>query len=170
MKVLVIPDVHLKPQMFRQAAAIMRAGKAKRAVCLMDIPDDRQEMMAPLHAMKKPMMRQSGLLWFRCAWYGNHGLGCLALSEAWMQLGSITNSASCWSCGGVQKVQSHYVQKDRSCAIFLCGGVLNYFVEEYVRGESKRHDVVRGEEVYKKVGPKCGMICHRSGCARSILV
>jgi len=24
MKVLVIPDVHLKPQMFRQAAAIMR--------------------------------------------------------------------------------------------------------------------------------------------------
>ena len=40
MRVLVIPDVHLKPQMFRQAADFMRAGKAKRAVCLMDIPDD----------------------------------------------------------------------------------------------------------------------------------
>ena len=40
MKVLVIPDVHLKPQMSRQAAALMRTGKTKRAVCLMDIPDD----------------------------------------------------------------------------------------------------------------------------------
>ena len=49
MRVLVIPDVHLKPQMFRQAAAFMRAGKAKRAVCLMDIPDDWD--------------REYGLLW-----------------------------------------------------------------------------------------------------------
>ena len=40
MKVLVIPDVHLKPQMFRQAAAIMNTRVADRAVCLMDIPDD----------------------------------------------------------------------------------------------------------------------------------
>ena len=40
MKVLVIPDVHLKPQMFRQAAAIMNTRVADRAVCLMDIPAD----------------------------------------------------------------------------------------------------------------------------------
>lgn len=40
MKVLVIPDVHLKPQMFKQATALLRAGAAERAVCLMDIPDD----------------------------------------------------------------------------------------------------------------------------------
>ena len=40
MKVLVIPDVHLKPFMFKQAAALMHQGIAKRAVCLMDIPDD----------------------------------------------------------------------------------------------------------------------------------
>ena len=40
MKVLVIPDVHLKPQMFKQAAALLQAGVAGRAVCLMDIPDD----------------------------------------------------------------------------------------------------------------------------------
>ena len=36
-KVLVIPDVHLKPWMFDRAAGIMKDG---RAVCLMDIPDD----------------------------------------------------------------------------------------------------------------------------------
>ena len=40
MKVLVIPDVHLKPFMFKQAAELMEQGIAKRAVCLMDIPDD----------------------------------------------------------------------------------------------------------------------------------
>ena len=40
MKVLVIPDVHLKPWMFEQAAVLMREKKADRAVCLMDIPDD----------------------------------------------------------------------------------------------------------------------------------
>ena len=40
MKVLVIPDVHLKPFMFQQAATLMKQGIAERAVCLMDIPDD----------------------------------------------------------------------------------------------------------------------------------
>lgn len=36
MKVLIIPDVHLKPFMFKQAAELMERGIAKRAVCLMD--------------------------------------------------------------------------------------------------------------------------------------
>ena len=38
--ILVIPDVHLKPYMFEQAARIMKSGIADQAVCLMDIPDD----------------------------------------------------------------------------------------------------------------------------------
>ena len=40
MKVLVIPDVHLKPWIFSQAAKLMKDGAADRAVCLMDIADD----------------------------------------------------------------------------------------------------------------------------------
>ncbi|MBE5824020.1 MAG: metallophosphoesterase [Butyrivibrio sp.] len=40
MKVLVIPDIHLKPWIFDRAAEILREGKAEGAVCLMDIPDD----------------------------------------------------------------------------------------------------------------------------------
>lgn len=40
MKVLVIPDVHLKPWMFDRAAEIIREGTVEKAVCLMDIPDD----------------------------------------------------------------------------------------------------------------------------------
>lgn len=40
MKVLVIPDIHLKVWIFDRAADILEDGKADRAVCLMDIPDD----------------------------------------------------------------------------------------------------------------------------------
>ena len=40
MRVLVIPDVHLKPWMFTRAADIMNRDIADKAVCLMDIADD----------------------------------------------------------------------------------------------------------------------------------
>jgi len=40
MRVLVIPDVHLKTWLFDRAEEILRDGKADRAVCLMDLPDD----------------------------------------------------------------------------------------------------------------------------------
>lgn len=40
MKVLVIPDIHLKPWIFNEAENLMKKGVADRAVCLMDIADD----------------------------------------------------------------------------------------------------------------------------------
>ena len=40
MKVLVIPDIHLKTWIFDRAETILKAGKADRAVCLTDMPDD----------------------------------------------------------------------------------------------------------------------------------
>ena len=40
MKVLVIPDVHLKTWIFDKAENVLKLGKADRAVCLMDMPDD----------------------------------------------------------------------------------------------------------------------------------
>ena len=40
MRVLVISDIHLKPWIFDRAEKILKDGKADRAVCLMDIPDD----------------------------------------------------------------------------------------------------------------------------------
>lgn len=40
MRVLVIPDIHLKTWIFDRAEDILKAGKADRAVCLMDMPDD----------------------------------------------------------------------------------------------------------------------------------
>ena len=40
MKVLVIPDIHLKPWIFDSSENILKSGQADRAVCLMDMPDD----------------------------------------------------------------------------------------------------------------------------------
>ena len=40
MRILVIPDIHLKTWIFDRAEVIMKSGKADRAVCLMDMPDD----------------------------------------------------------------------------------------------------------------------------------
>lgn len=40
MKVLVIPDIHLKPWLFDRAEDILKNGMADRAICLMDMPDD----------------------------------------------------------------------------------------------------------------------------------
>ena len=50
MKILMIPDVHLKPFMFRQAAQLMNRKEADLAVCLMDIADDwRQQYNIDLY-------------------------------------------------------------------------------------------------------------------------
>ena len=50
MKVLVIPDVHLKPWMFDRASELMKSEKADQAVCLTDIPDDwNQELNLDLY-------------------------------------------------------------------------------------------------------------------------
>ena len=43
MKVLIIPDVHLKPWIFDRASKLMKEKTADRAVCLMDIADDWQQ-------------------------------------------------------------------------------------------------------------------------------
>lgn len=40
MRILVIPDIHLKTWIFDRAEDILKADKADRAVCLMDMPDD----------------------------------------------------------------------------------------------------------------------------------
>ena len=40
MRILVIPDIHLKTWIFDRAEDILKADKADRAACLMDMPDD----------------------------------------------------------------------------------------------------------------------------------
>ena len=74
MKVLVIPDVHLKPWMFDRAAELLKDGAADRAVCLMDIPDDwRQEFNLDLYVQTFDAAIQFAKDFPETLWcYGNH--------------------------------------------------------------------------------------------------
>ncbi len=76
MKVLVIPDVHLKPAMFLKADELMKQGVADRAVCLMDIPDDwNQEFNLDLYGQTYDAAIDFAKAYQYTLWaYGNHDL------------------------------------------------------------------------------------------------
>ena len=97
MKVLVIPDVHLKPEMFRKATALMKEGLAERAVCLMDLADSwGKEYDIPLYEETYDEAIRFAKKFPETAWcYGNHDLSYL-----WHQLES-----------GYSSMASYTVQK-----------------------------------------------------------
>lgn len=82
MKILVIPDVHLKPWIFERASGLLDSGIADKAVSLMDIPDDFNQQLnldLYLHTFNMAIWFQKNYpetLW--C--YGNHDL-----SYVWYQ-------------------------------------------------------------------------------------
>lgn len=136
MKILVIPDVHLKPWMFDRASEILNSGAAKNAVCLMDIPDDwGQEYNLGLYeetfdAAIRFQKEFPETLW--C--YGNHDL-----SYEWLQYESGFSSVA---IPVVQKKLSELRRElpDRSQmayihriddVLFLHGGLTHAFVKYY---------------------------------------
>ena len=136
MKVLVIPDVHLKPWMFDRAAEIMNDGKAEKAVCLMDIPDDwGQEYNLGLYeetfdAAIRFQKQFQETLW--C--YGNHDL-----SYEWLQYESGFSSVAIpvvnEKIGALRrelpdKSQMAYVHRIDN-VLFLHGGLTHAFVRYY---------------------------------------
>lgn len=137
MKVLVIPDVHLKTRIFHRAMSLMKQGIAERAVCLMDIADDWDRGMriglyeecfdaAIAFAREYP-----DTLW--C--YGNHDL-----SYIW------TMNETGYSPFAQRTVQKKLAELNRALpadnpikyvqridnVLFSHGGVLEYFVEKNV--------------------------------------
>ena len=137
MKVLVIPDVHLKPWMFERAEEIMKKKMAERAVCLMDIPDDwNQEYNLELYrdtfdAAIAFAKRYPDTLW--C--YGNHDLSYL-----WNKSESGYSPAAAYTvakkldelaCALPERNEIRYVQKIDQ-VLFCHGGILDYFVRNAV--------------------------------------
>lgn len=56
MKVLVIPDVYLKPWMFARASELMQKENVEQAVCLMDIADDWNQQYNLAGVQKAPRL------------------------------------------------------------------------------------------------------------------
>ena len=145
MKVLVIPDIHLKPYIFMRAKELLREGVADTAVCLMDIPDDWgkqfmiEEYVKTYDEAISFAKEYPDSLW--C--YGNHDL-CYLWDERETGYSAIAKYTVC-----KKLLELHAVlDKDNPVSyvkmvdnvMFCHGGVSRYFVEKYVPA-SKYDDV-----------------------------
>jgi len=157
MKVLVIPDVHLKPYMFQRAAELLRQGVAERAVCLMDIADDwNKQNNVGLYEETYGAAVEFAKAFPDTLWcYGNHDV-----SYVWHRMET-----------GYSKMAAFTVQKcliDLKAALpennpikfvqridnvlFSHGGVREYFVNEHVP-EEKVQDVDAVLDMINGMGP-----------------
>ena len=137
MKVLVIPDVHLKPDMFRHAAALMKAKIADKAVCLMDIADDWGkgfEIALYEETYDEAIRFAKSFPETRWVW-GNHDLSYrwYCLESGYSSMASFTVQKKLLELQQALPENNpiRFVQKIDN-VLFAHGGILNYFVEEYV--------------------------------------
>ena len=137
MKVLVIPDVHLKPWMFERAAELLKEGNADRAVCLMDIPDDwRQEFNLDLYIQTFDAAIQFAKNFPETLWcYGNHDI-CYPWNQRETGYSKI---APCTVCEKLRKLQEALLEEKQLAflhridhVLFCHGGLTDDFVRQYV--------------------------------------
>lgn len=137
MKVLVIPDIHLKPYMFRHAAALMRTNITDKAVCLMDIADDwGKAYEVSLYEETFDEAIHFANMFPDTLWcWGNHDL-----SYRWHCLESGYSSMASFTVQKklIQLQQSlpennsiQFIQKIDN-VLFSHGGISKVFVEEYI--------------------------------------
>lgn len=149
MKVLVIPDIHLKYWMFEEAAKIMDRGDVDLAVCLMDIPDawnvqnDRQLYMDTFDAAIEFHKKFPGTLW--C--WGNHEAGYLWERQL-EEDGRGTHSGFSVMCAGtvrqkLDELSAHipggqlaFIHRIDN-VLFLHGGLPEYFISKYFSAEER---------------------------------
>ena len=137
MRALVIPDVHLKPYMFAEAAERMSRGVADCAVCLMDIPDDwGREYDLELYVQTFDAAISFAKEFPDTLWcYGNHDLCYL-----WNERESGYSRAAAYTVRNKleelkdalpSENQLRYIHRIDD-VLFCHGGILQAFVEENV--------------------------------------
>ena len=137
MKVLVIPDVHLKPSMFDRATVLLKDGVADKAVCLMDLPDGfKQEYNITLYELTYDRAIKFQKDFPETLWcYGNHDLSYVwerletgfspyAISTVNSKLNRLKSSLPSLS----QMAYIHRVDN----VLFAHGGLTQKFVRQYV--------------------------------------
>lgn len=143
MKVLVIPDCHLKPWMFAQADTIMKKGIADKAVCLMDLADDfgvhdDAQYLETYETAIAFAKEHPDTLW--C--YGNHDLSYIwgepetgfhpeKRGLVCQEIKKLTNALP-------KKSQLAYIHKiDKT--LFMHGGLANLFVQLRVAPQNRKN-------------------------------
>ena len=143
MKVLVIPDVHLKPWMFRDAAKLLKAGTADHAVSLMDIADDfDKEMNINLYEETYDAAISLAKEFPDTLWcYGNHDLsydwGYLETGYSPYAESTVIRKLSELQRVLKNELQLAYVHRIDQ-VLFSHGGVTQEFVREHISARESR--------------------------------
>ena len=137
MKVMVIPDVHLKPWMFHRASELMKEIKPDRAVCLMDIADDwRQQFNLDLYIQTYDAAIAFAKEYPNTLWcYGNHDVCYL-----WNQRETGYSKIAPWTVCEKLRILRESLPDERQLAylhridnvLFSHGGLTDAFVRRYV--------------------------------------
>ena len=145
MKVLVIPDVHLKPWIFHRASELMKDKTADLAVCLMDIADDwRQQFNLDLYIQTYNAAVRFAVDFSETLWcYGNHDVCYL-----WNQRETGYSKIAPWTVCEKLRILRESLPDEKQLAfihridnvLFSHGGLAEAFVRRYV--PSEQHDDV----------------------------
>lgn len=158
MKVIVIPDVHLKPWIFDEAERIMRKDKIETAVCLGDIADDWMKTFQ-INAYEETYERaiQFAEKHKASQWvYGNHDL-CYQLN--YRETG-YSVMASRTVCEEMAKLEKTLADTGRELtfvrrigrAVFSHGGLSEDFAAEILEKESGSLSIGSTEELDGLIG------------------
>ena len=138
MRVLVIPDVHLKPWMFDSAEKLLKSGIADTTVCLMDLPDDwDQERNIDLYISTFDRAISFAAAFKDSLWcYGNHDLSYL-----WRGMESgYSFAAELTAYGKLKELRAVLEPDDRlkyihriDNVLFMHGGLTDEFVKSFTR-------------------------------------
>ena len=137
MKILIIPDVHLKPWMFLRASNIMDSGAADQAICLMDIADDwRQQFNLDLYEQTYDAAISFSGEYPDTLWcYGNHDL-CYLWNQRETGYSKIAPRMVCEKLRVLREAlpderQLAYLHRIDN-VVFSHGGLSDAFVHRYV--------------------------------------
>ena len=140
MKVLVIPDVHLKPWIFDEARDLFKEKVAEVAICLMDIADDwgQERNLSLYEETYDSAIRFAKQLKDSLWCYGNHDIS--------YKIGALESGYSVWAedivrhkvselenllCNSGRLAYIHRIDN----VLFLHGGLTDYFVKQNVKSK-----------------------------------
>ena len=157
MKVLVIPDVHLKPYMFEAASNLMKQGVADCAVCLMDLADDwNMQYQIQLYEETYDAAICFAKRWPQTRWcYGNHDI-CYLWNERESGYSSMAADTVCRKLNELSQAlpegnKISFIHRIDH-VLFSHGGLSAWFVEEYV-GKNLYEDADAVIETINEFGP-----------------
>ena len=145
MKVLVIPDIHLKPWMFRRAFELMEENIAEKAVCLMDIADDwKQQWNMDLYIQSYDAAISFARDYPDTLWcYGNHDV-CYPWNQRETGYSRLAGRMVSEKLRVLRETlpdtgQLAFIHRIDN-VLFLHGGLPDFFVREYIKA-SYYHDI-----------------------------